>query len=161
MYTFNPLTEEEIQQSGLVKEGIYTFEVISAVRKTSKSGNPMAELQLNIWDDDGKTHLIYDYLVFSQIPMNIRKVKHFCEAVGLADRYEKGELPEELTGYSGKAAIVTRTGQEIPPERLAGRPALSKYPDKNAVDDYIKSDAATKEIKSNSEEDFISDDIPF
>jgi hypothetical protein len=150
MYTFTPMSEEEIQSSGLLEDGIYEFEVIRSTRKTSKSNNPMAELQLKIWDKEGKIHTIFDYLVFSTIPLNIRKVKHFCDAVGLQEQYKLGQMPEELSGYSGKAHIIIQKGNEIPSEKLNGKPVGSLYPDKNVVDDYMMIDEVSIKNESHS-----------
>lgn len=106
MYTFTPMTEEEINAFNLMDEGVYDFQVVKSTRKLSKSSNnPMAELSLNIWDKEGKTHLVFDYLVFSSVPLNIKKVKHFCDATGLAEVYKTGKMPEELENLSGKVEI--------------------------------------------------------
>ncbi len=162
MYTFTPMSEEEIQASGLMEDGTYDFEVVKSTRKMSRSNNPMAELQLNVWDKDGRQHLVYDYLVFSSIPLNIRKVKHFCEAVGLGEQYKQGQIPEELERYCGKAHVIKQAGNEIPLEKLNGKPAGSRYPDKNAVEDYIASDKVEPKPAKPAADDLpFQDDIPF
>lgn len=150
-YSFNPMTEEELNSASMIEEGFYDFEVVKSTRKTSKSGNPMAELNINVWDKEGKQHLIFDYLVFSTVPLNIKKVKHFCDAVGLQDQYKQGQIPEELERYCGKVLIGI---QEEKPNPNGGC-----WPKKNIVVDYLKSDkeSSKKPIESNE----LNDDIPF
>lgn len=155
MYTFTPMTEEEIQSSNLLEDGDYDFEVVKSTRKISKANNPMAELQLNVWDKEGRQHLVYDYLIFSTVPLNIKKIKHFCEAVGLHEEYNKGSIPEELERCFGSAHFSKQNGAEIPNDKLNGKPIGSRYPDKNVVDDYIK-----KETKQSNPLPF-DDTIPF
>ena len=44
-YTFQPMTEEEINSFSLVDDGIYNFEVVKSTRKLSKSNNAMCEFK--------------------------------------------------------------------------------------------------------------------
>lgn len=152
MFTFQPMTEEEINSVNLIEEGTYDFEVIKSMRKISKSNNPMAELKLSIWDHEGKQHLIFDYLVFSTVPLNIRKVKHFCDTTGLSENYQQGQLPEELARLSGKVHIGIQEGQP--------KPEGGYYPQKNYVIDYIMKDKETEEISLKKDTE-IDDSIPF
>lgn len=151
-YNFNPLNDEELDAINLVPKGNYDFTVVKSTRKTSKNGNPMAELQLTIWDDKGKEHCIFDYLVFSNISLNIKKINHFCKAVGLIEEYKKGAIPEDLEGCSGKVEIGVQDEQ---PKSTGGF-----YPKKNIVVDYIYGNIEIKSKVSNTE-DFIDDAIPF
>ena len=157
-YSFHPMSEEELNAVSLVEDGEYEFEVLKSTRRISKAGNPMAELNLRYWDKMGAPHTLFDYLVFSSVPLNIRKVKHFCDAVGLQDAYQKGEIPEELGGYNGKFRIITQVGQEIPEDKLQGKPKGSTYPPKNVVDDYVKSDKTQKVVENDP---FDTQDIHF
>ena len=154
MYTFTPMTEEQIEASNLMGNGVYDFEVIKAVRKISKAGNPMAELNILVWDKEGKQHTIFDYLVFSSQALNIKKVKHFCDTTGLSKEYERGNLPEELDRLSGKVEIGIQDEQP----KMGG----GFYPKKNIVIDYIKPSNTIKDenVSALPEEPF-SDDIPF
>lgn len=133
MFTFQPMTDEEIDAINIIEEGKYSFEVLRSIRKTSQKGNPMAELNIRFWDNKGQAHTIFDYLVFSAVPLNIKKVKHFCDATGLIEQYKKGEIPEELGGYSGQFIIGI---QEAEPNSKGGF-----YPKKNIVIDYLKVEA--------------------
>lgn len=144
-YTFKTMTDAEL--NNLLPEGVYDFAVKTSARKLSQSGNPMAELNLTIWDENGKVSNIRDWLVFSSVPLNIRKVKHFCDAVGLVEAYKNGELPEDLETLSGSCLISIEEGKMIPDDKLHGKPKGSKYQDRNFVVDYIKS---TEEEKKNN-----------
>lgn len=148
-FIFEPLTDQELELTDLLEKGTYDFEVVRSVRKVSKKGNSMAELQINVWDKFGKTHLIYDYLVFSSIHLNIRKISHFCHSVGLEEEYKKGQIPEELSRLSGKVHIGISEKQP--------NPTGGFYPEKNVVLDYVKND---KKIEKNNENVF-GDDVPF
>lgn len=153
-YQFNPKTEEELEAGELVEDGLYNFEVTRSTRKHSAAGNAMAALQLLIWDKAGKAHVIFDFLVFSDVNMCIRKVKHFCDTTGLQESYKNGNIAEDLSGYSGKCWIVTQDEQPNPKGGV--------YPKKNIVDDYESEKQAKKDgtgepfVDSN-----LDDDLPF
>ncbi|SRR5579872_2878084 len=154
-FTFTPMTDEELETASLMAEGTYSFQVMKCSKKVSKSGNPMAELMLNVWDNEGKAHTIYDYLVFSEQPFCIRKIKHFCDSTGNLDKYKKGELPEDLTGLCGRAFVVIT---EATPNGKGGM-----YAPKNSVDDYV-SNAGEKpkaQVKDQGMPPDLNDDIPF
>lgn len=160
-YNFPSMTDEELEQ--LLDDGVYDFEVKKSERKTSKNGNPMAKLYLKVWDKDGKEHTVFDYLVFSHVPLNIKKIKHFCDAVGKSRNYKEGSLPEELGGLSGKVQIATKDEQ---PNDTGGF-----YPKSNIVVDYIMTDKGAVKYDYNDKKnestpaldkqrkDF--DDVPF
>ena len=151
-YSFTPLTDDELDAIDLIPQGVYDFEVIKSTRRTSKAGNPMAELQLNVWDNEGKQHIVFDYLVFSNINLYIRKLSHFCKATGLEAEYKRGLIPEILEKYSGKVEIGIQDEQ---PKSTGGF-----YPKKNIVLDYVKRDAEASTTKPK-EEEFVDSDIPF
>lgn len=153
-FTFKPLSEDEIDSMNLMDEGIYNFEVRRSTRKTSKANNPMSELILKVWDAQGKEHSLYDYLVFSNVNLNIRKVKHFCDATGLQAEYKTGNIREELGGLTGKVHIGRQTSM---PKDTGGF-----YPAKNVVLDYVVCDvSASAPIHANTGTPFIDSDIPF
>ncbi len=152
-YNFQPFSDEELNAPDLIPIGIYDFEVVKSTRKVSKSGNPMAELNISVWDKEGRNHFIFDYLVFSSVKMNIKKVSHFSKAVGLGEEYKKGELPEDLERFSGKVEIGIQDEQ---PKSSGGF-----YPKKNIVVDYIVSDGTVKHNAPKQDEFNDSLDIPF
>jgi hypothetical protein len=159
-YSFNPMSDEELEASTLLPDGEYDFEVSKSERQISSSQNPMAKLTLKCWDKDGVIKYVYDYLVFSPVQLCIRKVKHFCDTTGLLNEYNAGQIPEELENLTGRVCIKISTGNEIPEDKLKGKPKGSRYPDKNEVVDYIKrGDSAVPDAKP--EEPFFEDDINF
>jgi hypothetical protein len=153
MFTFTPMTEEEINAASLIEAGIYDFQVISSVREISKAGNHQAKMQLKVWDNIGKEHFIYDWLVFSDKPLNIRKIKHFCEGVGLEEEYKKGSIPEALFGKCGKVEIG------IQDERPDGKGGF--YPKQNKVIDYVKGGIPVPKKSIDQPKSELDDDIPF
>lgn len=152
-YSFNPLSEEELEAINLVPDGIYNFEVLKSTRKVSKSGNQMAELQHGIYDENGTIRPIFDYLVFSTVNLNIKKVSHFCKAVGLHEEYKQGSLREELDGLTGKVQIGTQDEQP--------KPGGGFYPKKNIVVDYIFTKEDELKAQRASDQAQFSDEVPF
>jgi hypothetical protein len=151
-FNFTPFSDEELEAIDVVTDGTYDFEVIRSKKKMSKAGNDMAELNIKFWDKEGKIHTLFDYLVFSSVPLNIKKVKHFCGATGLHESYNQGKLPEELGGYSGKFILGSQDSQT--------NPNGGTYPKKNVVIDYIP----IKKDETNAKKDAnlpFSDDVPF
>lgn len=151
-YDFEPMSDEEIDSFGLVEDGIYNFEVIKSTRKISKSGNHMAELNIKFWDKEGKVHTLFDYLVFSKVGLNIKKVKHFCDSTGLQEKYKIGSIPEELGGYSGKFSVGVQEQQVNPNGGF--------YPKKNTVLDYVLTDLGSVKYEG-SDKPFVDSELPF
>ena len=60
-----PKTENEVRESGLWPVGEYDFEIVSSIEKLSQSGNEMIELKVKIFDEDGKSITLFDYLLES------------------------------------------------------------------------------------------------
>jgi hypothetical protein len=156
-YEFDPLTDEQLEAMDVVEEGHYRFEVQKSTRKVSKNGNPICELQIKFWDKDGNVHVVFDYLVFSKVNLNIKKVSHFCKAAGLEEQYKKGQLPEDLQYCCGVAHVGIREEQKSPDGKV--------YPKKNIVVDYdvMAKGTAAGGMKPLPEvkDEFIDDVIPF
>jgi hypothetical protein len=144
--TFTARTEEEINAINLLEPGECDFEVAKAVSKKSKaSGNPMIELTLKVWDIKGKEKTIFDYLI--NIPSMEYKIKHFCDSVGLDEDYQAGSLSAvKCEGKFGKLKLTIAKDKS------------GQYPDKNAVQDYVKS--VSKKTNGTEQPPF-DDDIPF
>jgi hypothetical protein len=136
---FTPKTEEEISEAGLLPKGEYPFEVIKAEDKKSKNGNAMIELSLCVFQPDGETRKVVDYLL-SKVAY---KLRHFCDSVGLLPQYQGGTLQaEDCVGRTGNCKI------EIKP--------ADSYPAKNEVKDYITRDA--KPLGNTQEKEEVEDD---
>jgi hypothetical protein len=98
------------------------FVVVGFAKKTSKAGNPMAELNLDLraGDDEG---WCYEYLVLNQENC-AWKIRGFFEAIGL------NEVDWNMVdGATGRCVV------EI-------EPAVEGRKEKNRVARYIKADAA-------------------
>jgi hypothetical protein len=150
-YNFTPMTEEELNKSFLLSDGIYDFIVKKSERKTSEAGNPMAELLLGLYDSEGNIRYVKDYLVFSTVNLCVRKIKHFCESVGITEDYEKGSVREELVDLYGKLKLGIQ-GEKPNPNG-------GNYPAKNIVIDYVKADKVVEKPTENKDD--FNDDIPF
>lgn len=146
--SFVPKSDKELAEALLLPEGAYDFEVAKAIVKASKSGNPMMEVGLKIWDEHGATTYVYDYLMTNNIRMEF-KIKNFCKALGLIDKYESGTIEEtDCVGKCGKVLINISKDKN------------NQYPDKNSVKNYVESESSvnnTKKTASTIEDD----DIPF
>ena len=103
MPTFNKEECTE-QQSFNVEPGEYPFVVFGADNKISKSGNDMISLELHFDIGQEKLLICYEYLVFT--PKALYKVKEFCAACGLSDKWESESLDaEDCYGEMGKAKL--------------------------------------------------------
>jgi hypothetical protein len=144
MLSFTPKSEEEVLN--LLKPGVYDFQVKTAENSTSKKGNAMIKLTVVVWDKEGNEHYITDYLMASLM----FKLKHFCDTVGLEEKYNQGQFTaEDCLNKSGKCKIrIDEAGE---------------YPAKNSIQDYIKSCDKTTVIPLTQAKDdgFFDDNIPF
>lgn len=157
---FTPKSEDEIQRENLLPEGAYPFKVIKAEASKSKKGNDMIAIQIRVFADDGSQSTVFDYLLEAMA----FKLRHFCEEVGLLDKYEAGTLePEDCEqregmvqleiqeadgAYRAKNNVVDygagddAPSKPVPPARPpartpAQRPATPKDPDLDVAPDDI------------------------
>lgn len=146
---FTPKTKEEALSAGLLEKGNYEFTVIAAKEKESKAGNPMIEILIKIWGENGREHLLYDYLMESVE----HKFRHFFYSIGMGEMSEKGEVDcELLKGASGVCKIYIKEDK------------TGQYSPKNSVADYIlnnhNSDNSV-DTKMQPQKNFEDDDLPF
>lgn len=165
MFQYEVMSEQDAMQERfqLVKEGIYDA-VITASQDTisANSGNPMMDMTVTVYDENGKARDIRDFLVFTKAMM--WKVVHFADSAGILKEYEAGKLCSEVAiGKRVQVKITVEEGSEIPQDKLKGKPLGSKYPDKNKVEDYIKKgDQGVPGVQDpNSPPPFTDDEIPF
>ena len=138
---FEPKSEAEIAQAGLWAKGTYDFEVAEANEKVSSKGNDMVELIVRVYDQEGKSRKIFDWLVSTDGAAY--KIRNFAAATGMLPDYEKGELrASEMVGKTGKCELIISKDKS------------GQYPDKNAIADYVTGGASVKR------ED-LEDEIPF
>jgi hypothetical protein len=164
MFDYDVMTESEALQERfqLMKEGEYDAVIDKVEHKVSQnSGNNMFEMTLSVYDQQGKSHQVKDYLVFTKGMM--WKVIHCADSAGLLKEYEEKKLaPEVLQGAGVRVRIVIEEGGVIPHDRLKGKTEGSKYPDKNKIDNYIKKADQKPLAKPSADVDeFFSDPIPF
>lgn len=120
---FQPKTEKEVSESGLLPKDKYPFEVVDAAEGQSKAGNDMIEMKVIVFDGERKK-TIFDYLVSTD--STAYKIRHFADSIGKLAEYEAGNLDaDELTGASGFCMV------DIQPEK-------NGYPAKNVIRDYCK-----------------------
>jgi hypothetical protein len=155
---FKPKSEEEVRR--IFSKGSYAFKVIDAIEKNSSKGNPMIELNLEIYHNiiTGKTNLVRCFLMTSE-PNFEFLIRHFCYSIGMIEAYESGNLiASTLVGKIGTAVI----GIEVDKD--------GKYPDKNRVLDFIEKSptqigqnvlkTVSQSLPSDPSKTF-NDDIPF
>lgn len=166
MFQYEVMTEKDAmaERFQLIKEGEYDAMVSHSVDKRSSTGNPMMEMTLTIYNANGSTHEIRDYLVFTKTMM--WKVIGFCQAANLMEIYEAGKLcSKEVKNCHVRAKVGLESGKEIPEDKLNGKPLGSKYPDKNKIEHYVKimdeNNLNKKNLKKEEADSFVDDDLPF
>lgn len=134
---FNPKSEEEVKNLGLLEKGNYAFLVKNATEQVSKQGNQMIKLTLIVWGEDGREHKIFDYLMES---MEF-KLHHFCYSIGLGEMSEKGEFDcEKVIQKQGECKIYIKedkTGEYLPKNSIADYIIPSDKKEKNFKDDEL------------------------
>lgn len=120
---FNP-SDAADQPTGprLLEPGTYELTVREAEERVSSKGNPMIALEL---EPDGHAGMVIrEYLVATQAAMF--KIKQFCEAAGLMEKFNAGRLTEaDCRNIRVKAKLTIEEGTD-------------GYPDKNRVDEFLK-----------------------
>ena len=74
----------------VLKPGKYDFEVIEATEKVSSAGNQMIELKLKVFDGQGGTQRLMDWLVLKETVYF--KIVEFCKAVNQGELLDGGQL---------------------------------------------------------------------
>ncbi len=149
---FEPKAEDELIDMLEVGEG--NFEVFEATRKESKrTGAPMIEIKLKVWDKNGTQGIIYDYLMLTSEKFSLRKIRHFCFSCGLDEAYNSGKLnASDCVGRQGNLLIGFQKDKS------------GNYPDKNVANDYIQSNGSEPlkpKLNNVTKEEHFDDDIPF
>jgi hypothetical protein len=146
-FSFQPKSEEEVLN--LLKPGTYNFLIKQAENAVSKKGNSMIKLTVVVYDEQARERYITDYLMEAML----YKVKHFCDATGLEDKYKQGKFDA--------MDCINRTGKcKVRIEESDG------YAPKNSIQDYIKCEKnnvpANSPILAHVVKDPVFDnDVPF
>lgn len=165
MFQYQVMSEQDAmnERFQLLKEGIYDAVITASQDTTSaNSGNPMMDMTVTVYDENGKTHDVRDFLVFTKQMM--WKVVHFAESAGCLAGYEDGQLCSEMAiNKFVKVKIVVEQGGEIPQDKLKGKPLGTRYFDKNKIEDYIKKgeQGASGVPSGDTPPPFNDDDVPF
>ncbi len=161
MFTYDPITEEQAMRERyqLLPDGEYDGVIEKAEARVSGSGNPMIDTTITVYDKQGRTHSIRDFLVFT--PNMQWKAIHCAKSCGLEKEYEEKKFcPEIMVKKNVRVLLGSQTGKVIPTEKLNGKAPGALYPDKNVIEDYLARNGETVN-KVTAQDDFISDDIPF
>lgn len=147
---FEPLTDEQLQISALLPEGIYSYKVVKSEDKVSQAGNEYISLTLQVYDDQGKEHLVFTNLAL------IKLLKHFCDINNLQNEYESGELPSnKCLNKSGGRVCISIEGEKPNPNG-------GVYKSKNIVKDYIADQKGSlMNPLPEYKDSFIDDALPF
>ena len=79
----------------------------------------MISLELKVFDEHGKSHLVNDWLVESDHPLPQMHVRHFCRACDLMAHYEAGTLTAlECTRATGRCEIKREESDFGPQSRV-------------------------------------------
>ncbi len=116
----NPQSEQAIREAMLLPPGDYDFEVLDAQDKVSKNGNEMIAVKLAVFRPNGSRQYVNDYLMEKMA----FRLRHFCYAVGIGDKYESGDLAADHC--KGRAGRVTLKIEE-----------QDGFDPKNVVKDYV------------------------
>lgn len=119
---FQAKSENDIRRESLMPVGEYGFEVIHAEDKQSKSGNDMIALKMLVYMPDGTQRHMRDWI----LEAFAMKLRHFCEATGLIDRYQAGTLcAADCMGRTGRVRVGINEDKS------------GDYPPSNKVIDYV------------------------
>jgi hypothetical protein len=140
---FEPKSEADIKKANLLPDGTYDATIGTAEDTISSKGNEMIKLDVTVYDKNGNTRFIYDYLLEALA----YKLRHAAEACGLLDEYAKGTL--EAQDFIGKSCKVKVKIDSKNPD----------FPPKNVINDYITPDKSF--IPKSVDEVLGEEKIPF
>jgi len=127
-----PKTEEEVSNN-LWPVGEYQFKVLPEFKfndvvltqdTTSKNGNEMIVLVLQVYNENGQERIVCDYLVNTDGGQF--KIRHAAVACSLEEEYQSGTLLAD--SFIGKTGMLKLGIQ---------KDKTGQYSDRNSVKDYI------------------------
>ena len=143
---FTPVSKEELATANLIPVGDYDAMIDDAEEKISSNGNDMLVLDLLVKMPDGKQRKLRDWVV---LPMFMWKFQHLCEAAGLEDKYNAGNVDQ--SDFCGRNLRVRVYHEEFNDEMKA------------KVKDYFPPDGAAQQHAAQTvmESTPSQEDIPF
>jgi hypothetical protein len=105
------IMEEMERESKMLNDGPGRWELLSRSSVVSQNtGRPMLKLNMKVWDCNGKSAFITDYLIFERTSFFLKKVKSFCESAGLEEIYKSGKISEDdiSPGLTGDLVLSRR-----------------------------------------------------
>jgi len=125
MFNFDPNDSNEDNNFDCLPNGEYDCSVEFVESKVSKAGNPMLELQVNLYSGE-RTVRCFDYIVN---PSGLWKLKSICRCCGWD--FDDGKVDEQL--IVGKRFRV----------KVKLIPATEQYPEKNQIVRYVSALTST------------------
>ena len=149
---FTPKSEEQMQREEQEAKNRFLwqpqecdFEILEAEDYTSSAGKQSIKCNIKIYNDEGRDQRVYVYLT----PNYMRLFKSACDACGLTEQYEAGEIEADMfEGKSGRCKIKIDKSKD------------PQYADKNAIDIFVGAGSASKPPRAKASAD-LDDDIPF
>lgn len=135
----NAIANNGTSDREVLPAGTYRFKVESAIRKQSKKGGMMWELQLS-FPDQLNAKWVYDYL--KEDEKNLWKFAQFFDSIGSGD--DDTDAVKYAYGEEGRVTLVIERSEE--------------YGDKNKVKRYVP---VKKEEKKPEQPELTSKDLPF
>jgi hypothetical protein len=115
----------------ILPKGEYPAQIVEADVKTSKAGNPMLVLELEVYDGERKKY-VKDYIVSGGEYAQDWKIGHLVKACGLSD-----------DGNVDPANLIQRNVRV----KIKVKPARGDYQEDNAVEDYIVQDVTAVAVE--------------
>ena len=105
---------DAVRKAKALPNGWYEAEIAEAVDTMSKRNREMIALTGKVVEPDGNTRIIKDYI--TDAALVAAKFRHLCEACGVLDKYEAGEVSaSDLAGNTVRAKISTENKKPFPP----------------------------------------------
>lgn len=149
---FEALSEQEIQESALLADGDYKAKFWEAMDKdsrnnqlTTKNGDPKIDFICHVFDEKERPRKIKGNLN----PAFLKLLKHACDAVGLEDKYNSGDVG--ALDFKKKEHVVfgVKVGRRMYNNERTGEVIWV-----NQIEDFYK-------LESKCEDKSFNDDIKF
>ena len=153
---FTPTAEEQQERRTFepFPAGEYDYEVAEAEDTTSKAGNEMIHITLNVFNAEGHKRVVHDYLLDSAA----WKIKQFAASAGLLERYNSGEIEAyEMSGKTGRLKLKIESSHEYGDQNKVAFYLAAK----SAGTGYTGHSAPQPVGKGKSLADDLDDAVPF